>query len=89
MFDDFVALVAVYLLIGLVFMVLTLTVFYEIPQLNVGNVFLLKSDDYMANSSAFVDSEKSRLQVVTAGVAPPVAASAAAFTNFGSTYLHL
>jgi len=73
----------VYLLIGLVFMVLTLTVFYEIPQLNVGNVFLLKSDDYMANSSAFVDSEKSRLQVVTAGVAPPVAASAAAFTNFG------
>jgi potassium channel subfamily K protein 1 len=51
----------VYLLIGLVFMVLTLTVFYEIPQLNVGSVFLLKSDEYLANASTY-DSEKARIQ---------------------------
>lgn len=42
-------------------MVLTLTVFYEIPQLNVGSVFLLKSDEYVANTSAY-DSEKARIQ---------------------------
>ena len=51
----------VYLLIGLVFMVLTLTVFYEIPQLNVGSVFLLKSDEYLTNASTY-DSEKARIQ---------------------------
>jgi hypothetical protein len=42
-------------------MVLTLTVFYEIPQLNVGSVFLLKSDEYLANTSTD-DSEKARIQ---------------------------
>ncbi len=42
-------------------MVLTLTVFYEIPQLNVGSVFLLKSDEYLANASTY-DSEKARIQ---------------------------
>ena len=46
-------------------MVLTLTVFYEIPQLNVGSVFLLKSDEYstgggIANSGGY-DSEKARI----------------------------
>ena len=51
----------VYLLIGLVFMVLTLTVFYEIPQLNVGSIFLLKSDDYLTNPSNY-DTEKARIQ---------------------------
>ena len=49
----------VYLLIGLIFMVLTLTVFYEIPQLNIGSVFLLKSDEYLTNASGY-DSEKAR-----------------------------
>lgn len=56
---------AVYLLIGLIFMVLTLTVFYEIPQLNVGSVFLLKSDEYMtsnASGGGIYDSEKARIQ---------------------------
>jgi len=44
-------------------MVLTLTVFYEIPQLNVGSVFLLKSDEYLTgNSSGGYDSEKARIQ---------------------------
>jgi len=51
----------VYLLIGLIFMVLTLTVFYEIPQLNVGSVFLLKSDDYVGTGASH-GTEKSRIQ---------------------------
>lgn len=42
-------------------MVLTLTVFYEIPQLNVGTVFLLKSDEYLTSTSTY-DTEKARIQ---------------------------
>lgn len=44
-----------YLLIGLTFMMLTLTIFYDIPQLNFGLFFLLKSDEQL------VDPEKLRL----------------------------
>ena len=47
-------------------MVLTLTVFYEIPQLNIGSVFLLKSDEYLTNASGY-DSEKARIQGATIG----------------------
>jgi hypothetical protein len=65
-------------------MVLTLTVFYEIPQLNVGTVFLLKSDEYMANPSSYGDTEKSRLQGTSAGVLPSLGSSAASAVPFGT-----
>lgn len=45
-----------YLLIGLVFMMLTLTIFYDIPQLNVGMLFMLRTDEKTA------DPEKVRLK---------------------------
>ncbi|XP_046437856.1 potassium channel subfamily K member 1-like isoform X1 [Daphnia pulex] len=81
----------VYLLIGLVFMVLTLTVFYEIPQLNVGSVFLLKSDEYLANASTY-DSEKARIQggPSLGGVMPSSlgssTTSAVPFGSYGAGY---
>ena len=79
-------MLAVYLLIGLVFVVLTLTVFYEIPQLNIGSVFLLKSDEYSGNASAY-DSEKSRNQGASIGVMPSSLGSSitsvAPFSNYG------
>ncbi|KAK2703307.1 hypothetical protein QYM36_018222 [Artemia franciscana] len=40
-------LTTIYLLFGLVVMVLILNIFYEIPELNFGNMFLLKSDEYI------------------------------------------
>nr|CAD7427375.1 unnamed protein product [Timema monikensis] len=46
----------VYLLVGLTFMMLTLTVFYDIPQLNFGIFFLMRSDETTG------DPEKARLQ---------------------------
>lgn len=46
----------VYLLAGLTFMMLVLTVFYEIPQLNFGLFFLLRSDECQRG-----DTEKTRL----------------------------
>nr|CAD7200814.1 unnamed protein product [Timema douglasi] len=46
----------VYLLVGLTFMMLTLTVFYDIPQLNFGLFFLMRSDETTG------DPEKARLQ---------------------------
>ncbi|XP_014251561.1 potassium channel subfamily K member 1-like isoform X2 [Cimex lectularius] len=45
-----------YLLIGLTFMMLTLTIFYEIPELNLGSLFLMRSDEMTG------DPEKMRLQ---------------------------
>ncbi|XP_066995820.2 potassium channel subfamily K member 1 isoform X2 [Anabrus simplex] len=45
-----------YLLVGLTFMMLTLTVFYDIPQLNFGLFFLMRSDEMTG------DPEKVRLQ---------------------------
>ncbi|KAL1138670.1 hypothetical protein AAG570_008732 [Ranatra chinensis] len=45
-----------YLLVGLTFMMLTLTIFYEIPELNFGLLFLMRSDE------ATTDPEKVRLQ---------------------------
>ncbi|XP_023727351.1 potassium channel subfamily K member 1 isoform X3 [Cryptotermes secundus] len=45
-----------YLLVGLTFMMLTLTVFYDIPQLNFGLFFLMRSDETTG------DPEKVRLQ---------------------------
>ncbi|KAF6205828.1 hypothetical protein GE061_020002 [Apolygus lucorum] len=45
-----------YLLVGLTFMMLTLTIFYEIPELNLGSLFLMRSDEMTA------DPEKMRLQ---------------------------
>ncbi|XP_049846078.1 potassium channel subfamily K member 1-like isoform X2 [Schistocerca gregaria] len=45
-----------YLLAGLTFMMLTLTVFYDIPQLNFGLFFLMRSDETTG------DPEKVRLQ---------------------------
>lgn len=48
--------VAGYLLVGLTFMMLTLTVFYDIPQLNFGLFFLMRSDETTG------DPEKVRLQ---------------------------
>ncbi|XP_054270161.1 potassium channel subfamily K member 6-like [Macrosteles quadrilineatus] len=45
-----------YLLIGLTFTMLTLTIFYDIPQLNFGVLFLRRSDE------ATTDPEKVRLQ---------------------------
>lgn len=45
-----------YLLIGLVFMMLTLTIFYDIPQLNVGMLFMLRTDEKTT------DPEKVRLK---------------------------
>jgi len=80
----------VYLLIGLIFMVLTLTVFYEIPQLNVGSVFLLKSDEYNGNAATY-DTEKSRIQTGNSiGVIPSSLGSstisATPFSAFGGVY---
>jgi len=80
----------VYLLIGLIFMVLTLTVFYEIPQLNVGSVFLLKSDEYNGNAATY-DTEKSRIQTGNSiGVIPSSLGSstisATPFGAFGGVY---
>ncbi|GLH12848.1 Open rectifier potassium channel protein 1, partial [Gryllus bimaculatus] len=46
----------VYLLAGLTFMMLTLTVFYDIPQLNLGLLFVLRADETTG------DPEKARLQ---------------------------
>jgi len=68
-------------------MVLTLTVFYEIPQLNIGSVFLLKSDEYLTNASGY-DSEKARIQGATIGGVIPSSlgsstASAAPFGSYG------
>ncbi|XP_039288121.1 potassium channel subfamily K member 1 isoform X2 [Nilaparvata lugens] len=45
-----------YLLIGLTFTMLTLTIFYDIPQLNFGVLFLMRSDE------TTTDPEKVRLQ---------------------------
>lgn len=79
-------------MIGLVFMVLTLTVFYEIPQLNVGTIFLLKSDEYATSTSAY-DTEKSRIQAGSSlsGAMPSSlggsTASAVPFGTYG-TVLH-
>jgi len=83
----------VYLLIGLIFMVLTLTVFYEIPQLNVGSVFLLKSDDYVGTGASH-GTEKSRIQSGAtssgAGIIPSSLGSstisAAPFGTYGTGY---
>lgn len=72
-----------YLLIGLIFMVLTLSVFYEIPQLNLGTVFLLKSDEYLATRSAY-DSDKARLQANQAGAMPSLGSSTASAVPFGA-----
>ncbi|KAL0275454.1 UNVERIFIED_CONTAM: hypothetical protein PYX00_003292 [Menopon gallinae] len=49
-----------YLLTGLTFLVFTLTVFYEIPQLNFGLFFLMQSDE--VPPSMGIDPEKVRLQ---------------------------
>lgn len=46
-----------YLLVGLTFMMLTLTIFYDIPQLNFGVLFLRHSDE------TTMDPEKVRLQI--------------------------
>lgn len=51
-----VVTVAGYLLVGLTFMMLILTVFYDIPQLNFGLFFLMRSDETTG------DPEKVRLQ---------------------------
>jgi len=75
----------VYLLIGLIFMVLTLTVFYEIPQLNVGSVFLLKSDEYVGTNTSTYDTEKTRIQsgaTSSTGIIPPSLGSS---TGYGTT----
>lgn len=50
------ASLAGYLLVGLTFTMLTLTIFYDIPQLNFGVLFLRRSDE------ATTDPEKVRLQ---------------------------
>ena len=69
-------------------MVLTLTVFYEIPQLNIGSVFLLKSDEYLTNAYGY-DSEKARIQggATIGGVIPSSlgssTTSAAPFGSYG------
>lgn len=52
-----------YLVIGLVFMMLTLAVLYDIPQLNLGLHFLMKSDDQE-------DSEKMHLHTAAAASGP-------------------
>ncbi|XP_073992952.1 potassium channel subfamily K member 1-like isoform X2 [Rhodnius prolixus] len=51
-----------YLLIGLTFMMLALTIFCEIPELNLGSLFLMRADEITG------DPEKMRLQA--AGGAP-------------------
>jgi len=53
-----------YLLVGLTSMMLMLTVFYDIPQLNFGLFFLLKSDEYTS------DPEKMRLHGTVAAAGP-------------------
>ena len=40
-----------YLFTGLIFLVFTLSVFYEIPQLNLGNFFLMESDEMMPRTT--------------------------------------
>ncbi len=44
--------VAAYLLLGLVFLTLAATVFYDIPQLNIGNVLHQQKDLTIATSKA-------------------------------------
>lgn len=53
-----------YLMVGLTFMMLMLTVFYDIPQLNFGLFFLLKSDEQL------LDPEKMRLHAGGAASGP-------------------
>ena len=69
-------------------MVLTLTVFYEIPQLNVGSVFLLKSDEYVGTNTSTYDTEKTRIQsgaTSSTGIIPPsLGSSTVSATPFGS-----
>ncbi|XP_014282019.1 potassium channel subfamily K member 6 [Halyomorpha halys] len=48
-------LTTVYLLVGLTFMMLLLTIYYEIPELNLGILFLMRSDERTG------DPEKMRL----------------------------
>lgn len=49
----------IYLIIGLIGMMLLLTVFYEIPQLNLGHLF---RSDWARGEYEDVDSEKARLR---------------------------
>ena len=49
----------VYLLVGLTFMMLLLTIYYDIPELNLGILFLMRSDERTG------DPEKMRLSTPT------------------------
>ena len=58
-----VALVAVYLFIGLIGMMLMLASVYDVPELNIGYHFYMRSDDEEAVASSSVNSAGERTQL--------------------------